>query len=187
MKQASGYMSYYDRIEPMRGLSDEEYGIVRRAIDDYAQYGIIPELPPHLDPFFKMWRPSIDAGRIKYAETCIRRKYNVSVERYKKDDPEKPKFWVWFAHHDYDPNLFKNEDWYELASEEHNRNQENENTQEYKSIQEYTNHTNTNRTLTEIEIKHEHEHEPKRHKYNRVTDGYNQTPLGDIEHMIADI
>lgn len=184
MKQASGYMSYYDRIEPLRNLSDEDYGKIRRATDDYAEYGIIPELPPHLAPFFLIWKPSIDAGKISYAETCAKRKYNIAVDRYKKTDENKPEFWYWWAHDEsYDANLFKKEHWYDLA------------TNEYKSIQMNTSATNNNRTITEHENEHEHEHEhehktkqPSNRKYNRAVNGYSQhDEIGDISHMIIDM
>lgn len=118
MKEADGYMRYYDRIEPMRGLSDEEYGKVCRAVDEYAQHGVLPELPANLEPFFAFVKPSIDTGKIKYAETCAKNKYRVAVERYQKDDPNKPQFWEWWANDaTYDENLFRKQPWYDLARE----------------------------------------------------------------------
>lgn len=37
----------------------------------------------------------------------------------------------------------------------------------------------------EQEHKQEQEQEHKRHKFNRVTDGYEQTPIGDVSHLVV--
>ncbi len=114
MKIADGYMCYYDKIEPMRHLSDAEYGAIRRATDDYAETGALPNLPPTLEPYFLMWKPSIDAGKIKYAEKCIKRTHAAACSRLPENN--RPQLWEWYASFDgYDPALFKKEPWYDLA------------------------------------------------------------------------
>lgn len=125
MKEADGYTSYYDKIDLIQHLDDIDYGMLRRSIDRYAAYGEIPtedDLPGDLVPFFCVWKQSIDAGKRKYAETCIKRTYNVAVERYQKNDPQKPDFWKWYASFEgYDSDLFKKQPWYDLAANEHKR------------------------------------------------------------------
>lgn len=131
MKYADGYMCYYDKIDMIQHLNHTDYGMVRRAVDRYAAYGEIPsnkDLPDDLMPFFIIWKPNIDAGKIKYAEECVKKTYAVSVGRYKKDDPNKPELWRWYAEYDgYDPALFKKQPWYDLAASEHKRIHENTN------------------------------------------------------------
>jgi hypothetical protein len=149
MKEADGYMRYYDRIEPMRGLSDEEYGKVCRAVDEYAQYGVLPELPANLEPFFTFVKPSIDTGKIKYAETCAKNKYRVAVERYQKDDPKKPPFWEWWANDEtYDENLFRKQAWYDLARELYHRIRTNTKTNTNQSRNQTNNNNDNERNLS---------------------------------------
>lgn len=50
----------------------------------------------------------------------------------------------------------------------------------------YSTNRNESKQEQEQEQKQEQEQEhKKRHKYNRVTDGYSQRPIGDIDHLIV--
>lgn len=48
----------------------------------------------------------------------------------------------------------------------------------------YSTNRNDSYQEQEQEQKQEQEQEHKRHKYNRATDGYKQSKIGDIEHLV---
>lgn len=123
MKRSEAILLFFDRLEPLQDLSDAELGAVFRAIWNYAARDQKPDdLAATLLPYFRMLRPCIDQARIKYAETCIRNRYNRARLEYKKRGADAPDLWVWWSTcREYDPALFQNEPWYDDAFGEHER------------------------------------------------------------------
>lgn len=150
MKQAEGFMAYFDRIDPMQDLCDEDYGAIMRAVHEYARYGVLPdeEFPKDRLAFFRFWKSSIDFGRIKYAETCIVNSYKAAVGRYRKNDRDRPEFSEWYiTSGQYDPMLFQRQPWYSSAAAA------------YRRMQGHPAVTITNQSGTESDQKPEHDHE----------------------------
>ena len=117
MKKPEGFMLYFDRLDPMRDLSNEEIGAVFSAVWKYAESGVIPDLPANLFPFWKLLRYSVDNGTVKYNEISIKNRYNRYKGEVKKSDQEAHEIYEWWATQpDYTPDLFKKEMWYDDAA-----------------------------------------------------------------------
>jgi hypothetical protein len=115
-------MLYFDRLEPMRDMSFEEIGQVFCAIWDYAETGTIPNLPQGPMMAWRMLRPNIDDGTIKYNETCIKNRYNRHRQEAKKNGTKAAEMREWWANQpDYTPELFKKESWYDEAAAAYQR------------------------------------------------------------------
>lgn len=77
-KQRPGVMVYFDSLRPaLNRLSDEQCGVLFRAILDYAQYGTTTELDPMTGMVFDLLVPKIDRDGVKYEESREQRKYAV--------------------------------------------------------------------------------------------------------------
>ena len=122
MKRPDGFMLYLDRLEPMRCMSFEEIGMVFCAIWEYAETGAIPELPQGPMMAWRMLRPNIDDGIIKYNETCTKNRYNRHKQEAKRNDTKAAEMWEWWAKQpDYTSELFKKESWYDEAAAAYQR------------------------------------------------------------------
>ena len=125
MKRPYGFTLAFDRLDPMRDLSNEEKGIVFVAIWEYAESGVIPTLPPHLMIAWRALRPNVDDGTIKYNEKCTKNRYTAycrELNKKEKDKKDPPAIWKWWASQpDYTPELFKKETWYDDAAAEYEK------------------------------------------------------------------
>lgn len=84
-KQRPGIMLYFDSIRPaINRFSDEQCGLLLRAIVDYAQYGTTQEMDQTTGIVFDLLVPKIDRDGEKYEETREQRKYAVYVRDAKK-------------------------------------------------------------------------------------------------------
>ncbi len=88
-KARPGVMLYYDCIRPaLKRLDDSQCGVLLRAIIDYAEYGVIPELAPMTGMAFDMLIPKLDRDAEKYEESREQRQYAVYVrEKQKAGEP----------------------------------------------------------------------------------------------------
>ena len=88
-KARPGVMLYYDCIRPaLKRLDDSQCGVLLRAIIDYAEYGVIPELDPMTGMAFDMLIPKLDRDAEKYEESREQRQYAVYVrEKQKAGEP----------------------------------------------------------------------------------------------------
>lgn len=84
-KQRPGVMVYFDSLRPaLNRLSDEQCGVLFRAILDYAQYGTTTELDPMTGMVFDLLVPKIDRDGVKYEESREQRKYAVYTREAKR-------------------------------------------------------------------------------------------------------
>ena len=122
MKKPDGFMLYFDRLDPMRELSNEEKGAVFAAVWEYAEAGVIPELPPPLMPYWRLLRRNIDDGMVRYNETSVRNRYNRYKGEMKRRNQDSDEMWEWWAvQDDFTPELFTKEDWHDDAVNAHRK------------------------------------------------------------------
>ena len=70
-----GVMLYFDMLEPIRVLSDEDKGRLLVAILEYGQDGVVPEFSGMLALAWGFVRPKIDMDGVSYENTKVQRKY----------------------------------------------------------------------------------------------------------------
>ena len=70
-----GVMLYFDMLEPIRVLSDEDKGRLLVAILEYGQDGVVPEFSGMLALAWGFVRPKIDMDGESYENTKVQRKY----------------------------------------------------------------------------------------------------------------
>lgn len=117
MKKPEGFMLYFDRLDIMRDLSNEETGAIFKAIWEYAESGVIPDLPKNIFPYWKILRGCIDRNIASYNENCIGNRYNRYKGTCKNSNTTPLDIWVWWADQpDYTPEIFKKAEWYEDAA-----------------------------------------------------------------------
>ena len=84
-----GVMLYFDMLEPIRVLPDEDKGRLLVAILEYGKEGIEPEFGGMLALAWGFVRPKIDRDLEEYERTVLRRQYATFCrERKKKNEPE---------------------------------------------------------------------------------------------------
>ena len=84
-----GIMLYFDILEPIRVLSDEEKGQLLVAMLEYGKEGIIPEFSGMLSLAWGFVKPKIDKDEAEYNLSVQRRQYATFCrERKKKGEPE---------------------------------------------------------------------------------------------------
>lgn len=84
-----GVMLYFDMLEPIRVLPDEDKGRLLMAILEYGKEGIAPEFSGMLALAWGFVRPKIDRDLEEYERTVLRRQYATFCrERKKKNEPE---------------------------------------------------------------------------------------------------
>ena len=84
-----GVMLYFDMLEPIRVLSDEDKGRLLVAILEYGKDGVVPEFSGMLALAWGFVRPKIDRDLDEYERTVLRRQYATFCrERKKKNEPE---------------------------------------------------------------------------------------------------
>ena len=70
-----GVMLYFDMLEPIRVLSDEDKGRLLVAILEYGKDGVVPEFSGMLALAWGFVRPKIDMDGVSYENTKVQRKY----------------------------------------------------------------------------------------------------------------
>lgn len=84
-----GVMLYFDILEPIKVLPDEDKGRLLMAILEYGKQGIVPEFDGMLALAWGFVRPKIDRDREEYNRSVLRRQYATACrERKKKNEPE---------------------------------------------------------------------------------------------------
>lgn len=84
-----GVMLYFDMLEPIRVLSDEDKGRLLVAILEYGKEGSLPEFDGMLALAWGFVKPKIDRDLEEYERTVLRRQYATFCrERKKKNEPE---------------------------------------------------------------------------------------------------
>ena len=84
-KERPGVMLYFDVLRPMiNRLDAAQCGVLLRAVMDYAQYGVMPELDPMTGMAFDMLVPKIDHDAERYEESREQRQYAAYVREKKR-------------------------------------------------------------------------------------------------------
>lgn len=84
-----GIMLYFDILEPIRVLPDEDKGRLLVAMLEYGKEGIVPEFEGMLALAWGFVKPKIDKDEEEYNLSVMRRQYaTVCRERKKKGEPE---------------------------------------------------------------------------------------------------
>ena len=88
-KDRPGVMLYFDSVRPaLNRLDDTQCGQLFRAVVDYAEYGVVPELDALVGMVFDLLVPKIDRDAEKYEETREQRQYAVYCrEKQKAGEP----------------------------------------------------------------------------------------------------
>ena len=79
-----GFMMYFDLAPALSKLTDEEAGMLFKAIMDYASTGEVQNLPGICDFAFEVIRPRIDKDREAYEETCRKNNYIAYIREAKR-------------------------------------------------------------------------------------------------------
>jgi len=94
-------MLYFDILEPIRVLPDEDKGRLLVAILEYGKDGTAPEFEGMLALAWGFVRPKIDRDLQEYERTVLRRQYATFCrERKKKGEPELS-FEEWLLSHNH--------------------------------------------------------------------------------------
>ena len=84
-KERPGVMLYFDAVRPViNRLDTAQCGVLLRAVVDYAQYGVVPELEPMTGMAFDMLVPKIDRDAERYEEGREQRQYAAYVREKKR-------------------------------------------------------------------------------------------------------
>ena len=84
-KERPGVMLYFDAVRPAISRLDEtQCGVLLRAVVDYAQYGVVPELDAMTGLAFDMLVPKIDRDAERYEESREQRQYAVYTREKKR-------------------------------------------------------------------------------------------------------
>lgn len=73
MGENKGFVVYHSYRECFEDLSDEEVGILFKAMLSYSETGEIPEMPKPLKVAFRFIKQQMDANKEKYIEKCNKR------------------------------------------------------------------------------------------------------------------
>ena len=88
-KDRPGVMLYFDSVRPaLNRLDDTQCGRLFRAVVDYAEYGVVPELDALVGMVFDLLVPKIDRDAERYEESREQRQYAVYCrEKQKAGEP----------------------------------------------------------------------------------------------------
>lgn len=73
MGENKGFIVYHSYRECFEDLSDEEVGILFKAMLGYSETGEMPEMPKPLKVAFRFIKQQMDANKEKYIEKCNKR------------------------------------------------------------------------------------------------------------------
>lgn len=86
-----GIMLYFDILEPIRVLPDEDKGRLLVAMLEYGQEGIVPKFEGMLALAWGFVKPKIDKDKDEYNKTVLKRQYATFCrDRKKKGEPDIP-------------------------------------------------------------------------------------------------
>ena len=95
-KERPGVMLYFDVLRPMiNRLDAAQCGVLLRAVMDYAQYGVMPELDPMTGMAFDMLVPKIDHDAERYEESREQRQYAAYAREKKRSGEQVLSFSEW--------------------------------------------------------------------------------------------
>ncbi len=95
-KERPGVMLYFDSVRPaLNRLDDTQCGQLFRAVVDYAEYGVAPELDALVGMVFDLLVPKIDRDAEKYEESRQQRQYAVYCREKQKAGEPCLKFAEW--------------------------------------------------------------------------------------------
>ena len=84
-----GIMLYFDILEPIRVLPDNEKGRLLVAMLEYGQSGIVPEFTGMLALAWGFVKPKLDRDSEEYKRTILKRQYAACCrDRKKKGEPD---------------------------------------------------------------------------------------------------
>lgn len=90
-----GIMLYFDILEPIRVLPDEDKGRLLVAMLEYGQKGIVPDFDGMLALAWGFVRPKIDRDFEEYNRSVLRRQYATSCRERKKNGESEITFDEW--------------------------------------------------------------------------------------------
>ena len=95
MSKKPGVMIYHDIKPSLELMTDEDCGVLFRAISEYSMNGTEPGLVGIPGAVFSFLRSKIDSDARKYEETCIKRRYAVYCrdERNAGREPKSMESW----------------------------------------------------------------------------------------------
>lgn len=73
MGKKKGFVVYHSYRECLEDLSDEEVGILFKAMLSYSETGEMPDMPKPLKVAFRFIKQQMDANKEKYIEKCNKR------------------------------------------------------------------------------------------------------------------
>lgn len=84
-----GVMIYFDILPVIAQLSNTDKGRLFQAILEYAELGVVPELPTKLRPVWPMLTSRMDSDDIRYQRTVAKRRY-AAYARWRKQENREP-------------------------------------------------------------------------------------------------
>ena len=102
MKQKPGVMIYFDMIPVVELLSNQDAGLLFRAILQYGENGVLPELDPHLALLWPLIQQRLDCDAARYETTVMKRKY-AAYARWERQNERQPQpYTLWLENHGYE-------------------------------------------------------------------------------------
>lgn len=96
-----GVMIYFDKVAPfLAKMDDEQAGKFFRAILEYAEFGVIPELDLVGDLAFNVIQPLIDRDAAKYKDTVKKRKYAAYCREAEKEGQKPMSREAWMVYYE---------------------------------------------------------------------------------------
>ena len=89
MAERPGIILYFDMVEPLKVLGNEEKGQLLDAMLDYGQFGVIPEFDGYLTVAWGFIRPKLDADAKRYRKRVVKNTYSSYCAREKKKNDDK--------------------------------------------------------------------------------------------------
>ena len=84
-----GIMLYFDILEPIRVLPDDDKGRLLVAMLEYGKYGTVPRFDGMLALAWGFVQPKLDRDSEEYNRSVLRRQYATACrERKRKGEPE---------------------------------------------------------------------------------------------------
>ena len=102
MKQKPGVMIYFDIIPVLDLLSNNDAGILFRAILQYGEKGVLPELDQGLALVWPLIRQRLDCDATRYQTTVMKRKYAAYARWERQNDREPMSYTDWLEQHGYE-------------------------------------------------------------------------------------
>ncbi len=107
MQKKPGVMIYFDMLETLERLSDENAGVLLRAILEYGKTQCEPQLP---DPLYLLWpmiRMRLDMDDERYYQVSQKRSYAAYVRwaNHQGHAPMPYNEWLCYSEQDHDEDV----------------------------------------------------------------------------------